>query len=374
MAPSANVFFEGNDHKSSDANDIPVEAISFVPPTVSTISITDLPALKKVTCFTRFSGIIYTLISSFFFTCAAFSIKLIGVDIIDALFFRFILQTALSFIFALYKRYSLFPGTIKEKFFQILCCATGAASFFFYFFAIRYIELSDVTTLCYTRVVWTVLFGICAYHERPSISLLIALPMTLLGVVFVTQPSFFFGSSIVSNSSSHRVLGLTLAILSSFSSAVNVLSFKQLVSTSKDIKPSVINFHYCLSILIFLIGNQFYERYFHQSGLTFQIIFTWKYFFASLICLVMMVTNILTQKAIKREHPAIFTLLTSADIIFALILQNLFTNKHSNFYALLGSALVIISVLIIGLARFWNDRRIQKKNAMLEQEFIEPNC
>lgn len=372
MAPSTNVFFGDSDHKSG-ANDIPVEAISFVPPTVSTISITDLPALKKATCFTRFSGIIYTLISSFFFTCAAFSIKLIGVDIIHALFFRFILQTILSFIFALYKRYSLFPGTIREKFFQILCCSTGAASFFFYFFAIRYVELSDVTTLCYTRVVWTVLFGICAYHERPSISLLIALPMTLLGVVFVTQPSFFFASSVVS-SNSHRVLGLTLAILSSLASTANVLSFKQLVSTSKDIKPSVINFHYCLSILISLIGNQFYERYFHQSGLTLQIIFTWKYFFASLICLVMMVTNILTQKAIKREHPAIFTLLTSADIIFALILQNLFTDKHSNLYALLGSALVIVSVLIIGLARFWNDRQIQKKNAMLEQEFIEPNC
>lgn len=372
MAPSANVYFKDNDHKS-DVNDVPIEPISFVPPTITTISITDLSSLKKVNCLTRFSGIIYTLISSFFFTCAAFSIKQIGVDIIDALLFRFILQTLLTFIFALYKKYSLFPGTIKEKFFQVLCCATGAISFFLYFFAIRYVELSDVTTLCYTRVVWTVLFGICAYHERPSISLLIALPMTLLGVVFVTQPSFFFASSNALNNS-YRFLGLTLAILSSFASAANVLSFKQLVSTSKTIKPSVINFHYCLSILIFLIGNQLYERYFHQAGLTFQTIFTWRYLLASSICLVMMVTNILTQKAIKREHPAIFTLLTSADILFALILQNLFTNKRSNLFALLGSALVILSVLIIGLARFWNDRQTQKKNALLEQNLVDTKC
>jgi drug/metabolite transporter (DMT)-like permease len=77
----------------------------------------------------------------------------------------------------------------------------------------------------------------------------------------------------------------------------------------------------------------------------------------------MIAVNILIQKAIKREHPAIVTLLGSADIIFALILQNVFTTKRSNMFALMGSILVIFSVLILGLAKFINDR---EKKANIE--------
>ena len=363
MPPDEKSFFEENGDKL-DLDDDPIEPIAFVPPTISTLSITDLPSLKKISCFDRFSGIIYTLASSILFTCAAFSIKQIDVDILDALLFRFILQTISTFLFALYHRYPLFPGTVLVKFFQVLCCATGAGGFFIYFVAIRYVEISDVSTLCYTRVVWTVIFSIFMYRERPSISSLIALPLTLLGVVFVTQPSFLFSSSspsLIIPSSKFRVLGLTLSIISSFTSAANVLSFKQLVSTSKEVKPSVINFQYSFSILVFLILNQFYQKYFLHQGLTLTTVLSWKYVFASFICCAMIISNLLTQKAIKREHPAIFTLLSSADIIFSLILQNIFTSKRSNLFALLGSGLVIFSVLIIGLSKFLTDRHMQKK-------------
>ena len=67
--------------------------------------------------------------------------------------------------------------------------------------------------------------------------------------------------------------------------------------------------------------------------------------------------SILTQKAIKREHPAVFSLLGSSEIIFALILQNMFTSHHSNFNALIGSALVILSVVVLGIGRILSDKK-----------------
>jgi drug/metabolite transporter (DMT)-like permease len=84
----------------------------------------------------------------------------------------------------------------------------------------------------------------------------------------------------------------------------------------------------------------------------------------------MIISNLLTQKAIKHEHPAIFTLLTSADIIFSLILQNIFTTKRSNLFALIGSALIICSVVIIGLSKFLSEKRLDKKLKLIDNQTI----
>lgn len=368
MAPKDTGFSEEIDDKL-EYDEGSIEPIGFVPPTASTLSINDIPSLEKISWFNRFSGIIYTLISSLFFTCAAFSIKHIGIDILDALLLRFAIQALFTLLFILYKRYPLLPGTKIQIFLQIVCCATGAGGLFIYFFAMRYIELSDVTTLCYTRVVWTVLLSIFIDRQRPSMGTLLALPLTFIGVIFVTQPTFLFSSTVSSLSTvdqKYRVLGLSLAILTSFTSAANVLSFKRLVSTSKDIKPSVINFQYSLTVLILLIINQFYRKFFLQQGLMLNVILSWKYLLSSFVCLALIFSNILTQKAMKREHPAIFTLLTSADIIFSLILQNIFTTKRSNLYALLGSTLVILSVVIIGITKILHEKRLEKKMKLIE--------
>lgn len=356
-----------------ESMNVQTEPVVCIQPSISTLSINDLPPTKEISCCTRFSGIIYALTSSLLFTCAAFSLKRLGVSLVDTLLLRIVLQTIITFVFASTKHYSLLPGTGKQIFLQMVCCAAGSGSFIVYFIALNYAELSDVTTLCYTRVIWTVIFSIFVYRERPALSLLIALPITLLGVVFVTQPSLIFSSTVSSNNS-FRIIGLILAIISSVSSATNVLSFKQLVSTSKEMKSSVINFQYCSAVLVLLIIYQCYQKFVCHVGLSWEFVFSWKYILGSVICLVMMVCNILTQKAIKREHPAIFTLLGSADIIFALVLQNLFTNKRSNLFALLGSTLVILSVLIIGVSKMRTDRQIQKKTKLLEEQLLSKDC
>jgi drug/metabolite transporter (DMT)-like permease len=362
MAPKENGF--------SEENDDVIEPILFVPPTISTLSIIDLPSVKHISCYRRFSGTIYTLAASLLFTCAAFSLKILDVDMLDGLLLRFALQTIFTLIFALYKNYSLLPGTMNQIFLQFFCVTTGAGNVFIYFVAVSYVELSDVTTLYYTRVVWTVLFGIFINRERPAIGLLLAIPLTLVGVAFVAQPSFLFTSK-SSPMGQFRALGLILSLVSSFASAANVLSFKQLISISKEIKPSVINLQYCFALLILLIINQFYRKFILHTGLTLAYVISWKYLLASFVCLTMIIANILTQKAMQREHPAVFTLLTSADIIFSLILQNIFTSKKSNLFALLGSALVIGSVVIIGVSKMMADRHIEKETKLLDHEPIK---
>jgi drug/metabolite transporter (DMT)-like permease len=144
-------------------------------------------------------------------------------------------------------------------------------------------------------------------------------------------------------------------------SAINVLLFKQLISKSRDIKPSVLNFQFSFSMLLGLILNQLYKIFYLQTINSFAYLLSWRYLLSSFVSVITIGASILTQKAIKREHPAVFSLLGSADILFALILQNMFTSIRSNLNALLGSALVITSVVVLGISRIINERQIQKE-------------
>ena len=319
---------------------------------------------KKSHWITRFSGIFYAILASLLFTSATFVVKNLGIDLLDALLLRFTLQTIITFIFAWYKHYTLLGGTARQIFLQIVCCIVSAGGFFLYFVALRYIDLSDTNTLVYTRVVWTVVLGVIVYRERPSLGTLLALPLTLLGVVFVTQPKFLFSSKLATTinvDSKFRLLGFVLAVICALTSAASVLLFKQLISTSKDIKPSVLSLQFTSSVLIVLILNQLYKIFYASTTVSFAYILTWRYLLSSFVSLISIGGTVLSQKAIKREHPAVFQLLGSADIIFALILQNLFTSVRSNLYALLGSALVICSVILLGVTRIINERRAQNK-------------
>ncbi|CAF2060499.1 unnamed protein product [Rotaria magnacalcarata] len=367
MPPNSKVFYDENDDKL-EYDDAPIEPSILIPPAVSTLSVNhsaiENGTLKKFSWTTRFSGIMYSLVASFVFTCTTFIIKQLGIDLLDAFFIRFTVQITSNILYVHKKNYHCLPGAGIQIFSQFLCCGTGAGCFFLYFFAIRYIELPDVTTLVYTRVVWTLVLSIILYRERPSKVSLISIPLTLLGVILVAQPTFLFSSNISSAvliSSKLRVLGSSLSICSAIASAINVLAFKQLISTSKTIKPSVLTLHYCLAVFCFLIAYQLHKQLFFHTRLTFDYVVSWRFLLASTLGTIVIIPNILSQKAIKREHPAVFTLLGSADIIFALILQNIFTTKRSNLFALIGSALVILSVVILGASKIINERRLQKQ-------------
>jgi drug/metabolite transporter (DMT)-like permease len=66
---------------------------------------------------------------------------------------------------------------------------------------------------------------------------------------------------------------------------------------------------------------------------------------------------IFVQKAIKREHPSIVSIVQSSDILFALILQNVFSSSKSNLLAIIGSILVLTSIFIVGGQKLWLDRK-----------------
>jgi len=330
-----------------------------------------IPTTTFSQVISRCTGIFYALFGSFLFTCSGFIIKQLRVDFFDAILCRFILQTLILVAFVSYKKTKLINGSINLILLQIIRTIIATSGFFLFYTSYRYIPLPDLTTCRYTQVVWTAILAMIIFHERISISTVLAIIFTLTGVIFVAQPTFLFQNpQILSNKSqtifnrtadidyesdkSYRLLGLCLALGCSVSLSFSMVLNKKLLMSK--IPQSIIMLELSLLSLSLLIINHIYNRFILHKYAN-QTMFTWQFFVAASVSLMQVFSSTITQRAIKLEHPSIISVVQSSDILFAIILQNLFSKVKSNWFVFIGSALVTTSIFLVGINKFWQDRK-----------------
>lgn len=315
----------------------------------------------------RCTGIFYALIGSSLFTCSGFVIKQLNVDFFDTLLCRFIVQTIVLTTFITYKKYSIFHGPRNLILLQIVRVILACSGLLLFYSSYRYIPLPDLTTFRYTQVIWTAIIAMIVFHESISIPTIFAIILTLCGVVCVAQPTFLFqnyqrlsntnGTITKEFDKSSRLLGLCLALGCALSISGSIVLNKKLLVLK--IPQSVLMFHFSFLNLLILTLNHIRNRFILQMYVN-KTMFTWQYFIAAAVSLIQLFSSTVTQKAIKLEHPSIISVVQSSDILFAILLQNLFANEKSNWLVLVGSALVTTSIFLVGIHKLWND---QKKSA-----------
>jgi drug/metabolite transporter (DMT)-like permease len=312
----------------------------------------------------RCTGIFYALIGSSLFTCSGFIIKQLGIDFFDALLCRFIIQTILLTIFICYKHYKILNGSFNLILLQIIRVILASSGLLLFYLSYCYIPLPDLTTFRYTQVIWTAILAMIIFHDRISIPTIVAIILTLIGVVCVAQPTFLFNNSqILLNTNvtttkyldkSSRFLGLSLALACAFSISGSIVLNKKLLVLK--IPQSVLMFQFSFLNLFILIINHIRNRLILHKYSN-ETMFTWRYLIAASVSLIQLISSTVTQKAIKLEHPSIISVVQSSDILFAILLQNLFANEKSNWLVILGSALVTTSIFLVGSHKLWNDRK-----------------
>ncbi|CAF3915290.1 unnamed protein product [Rotaria sp. Silwood1] len=334
----------------------------------------DKPVQLSPTKWKRFLGIFYILLSTFIFVTSTFIAKELNVDVLDASIAYCLVHSIILFIYMKFiKHYSLYKQASKQEIFflfiNVFFSATGGFAFFL---AYRYLTLPDLTTIRFTQIIWTAIITSILYHEKPSISMIISILLTTIGVIFVAQPSFLFSKisntneNNISNDYYQRLIGIFIALYAAIAMAITVISNKHLLSKYKT-KQSLIMFLFAFVTLWMFVGNVFYKyNFFIDTIQTFKNdFFNWRYLVASSICLLQIFAYLLVQKGIKCEHPAIFTILQSSSILFSIILQNIFSSVKSNLLSLLGSMFVLTSILIITGFKFFDEKQDKKKSEQL---------
>ncbi|CAF3389245.1 unnamed protein product [Rotaria sp. Silwood1] len=328
------------------------------------------PIKKCLTYMERFSGILYSLCASLLFTCSNFALKQLNIVILDVFVIRIFVQTFLSLGFIAYKGYH--PIHDCHGLLVLIRSFFAAAGSICFFLGLSILPLPDLTTIRYTQVVWTALLAKFIFHERINLPTIIACILTLIGVVCVAQPTFLFPQSRIKNETlqnistlnnnnnhSNHLFGMLLALACAISISISIVLNKKLIQ--KNIRQSIIMFYFLLTTLFASITIQIYYWNFSKSNhlkFNFKTVFLKKNFiFASIIAILQLFPMILSQKSIKREHPSIVTVVQSSDILFALILQNIFASIKTNFLELIGSILVLTSIFIVGGHKLWLDRQ-----------------
>lgn len=331
-----------------------------------TLKSTNLTTSSRV--IHHFTGIAYALIASCLFTCSGFIIKQLRVDFFDALLVRFFLQTVTLLIIILYKKIPFIQGSTNYLLLQIFRAIISCSGVLLFYASYRYIPLPDVTTCRYTQVAWTAFIVMIIFRERISLITVLAIICTLTGVIFVAQPTFLFPKDqILFNQtlvkefeadSSQRFLGLSLALICALSISFGmVLNKKLLVSNISEIlvlfQLTILNFSV---VTIYHLYSRFILlKYAHQT------MFTWNYLIAASVSLLQILSSILTQKAVKLEHPSIISVVQSSDIIYAIILQNVFAKVKSNLFIIIGAFLVTTSIFLVGMQKFCQDAKKLKE-------------
>ncbi|CAF4426452.1 unnamed protein product, partial [Adineta steineri] len=129
-----------------------------------------------------------------------------------------------------------------------------------------------------------------------------------------------------------RLKGIFVAIFCAFSISAGIVLNKKLLE--QKVRQSVIMFHFILTTTFMLIITQTYYWVFsktnHRKFNIKEIYLTENFIYATILATLQLIPMVLTQKSIKREHPSIVTVVQASEILFSLILQNIFLAKKSN--------------------------------------------
>jgi len=207
------------------------------------------------------------------------------------------------------------------------------------------------------------------FRERITLPTIIACILTFIGVVCVAQPTFLFSTNRSRNQTlsetrkiqnQQHFIGLFLALSCAITISLSIVLNKTLIQ--RKVRQSIIMLYFLLTTLLALILIRIYTWIFIHRTSNEQWNFRANdlnrdFIFASIVTISQVIPIVLSQKAVKREHPSIITVVQSSDILFALILQNVFTDIKTNLLALLGSTLVLTSIFLVGGHKLWLDRQ-----------------
>ncbi|CAF1438461.1 unnamed protein product, partial [Didymodactylos carnosus] len=320
------------------------------------------------------SGIWYWISANFIFTCCTFVLKLIPADMFDILIMRFLIQSIVFGVYALYKKYNIF-GEKSQRSTIIVMTTTSSATNLFYITAYYFLPLSDLNTVRYTYIVWTACLAVIFLKEKFTQVNAISLVLTFTGLVLAAKPKFLFDIllkslkvnnlnetySLFSNNSNnlssinisiivitespsyYYYLGLILASICALAKAIQLVARKKLILTKLPF--SVMNFQFTFVALLVSIAYSLIRRLFKPEPYPYK----WMLTVGIAIGFVQLITNTFYAKALKRENVQFLTILGSLDIVVAVILQYIFFRTRNTYLFYIGASLIVISAAILSV-------------------------
>lgn len=325
-------------------------------------------------------GIFWAFVAAYAFTLIIFLTKAFGIDLIFGYFLQMLVQTLAFVIYAFYKSYSLL-GSPEYRLKMILWALLMSLGTLALFLAYYYITLPELSALRQTQVVFSILLSIFFFHERITVIRVLGCILTIIAIVVLFRP-ITYGAGVIPmlnvthdattwlpySSSWNHLIGLVLAIVTALMFAIASMFNRKLSMIDEPLPNTTRCFWSAVFGLILSIGFLFVTHFAMKNRRSFPQ--DWRFFVAVALAVASIFVFVANQKAIKRLPASAVTIIYSTDILFALILQNIFTYLRTDFVIFFGCLGILIAIFIIA-AEFYLDERRKKAVAKRVAKVVE---
>lgn len=301
--------------------------------------------------FAKYSGIIYSLLASVYLTSAYYLIKLGKIlNVSDMGAINFVSTIICCFICALVLRRNPF-GETKNRILLILRGLSGSIGLVLTFFSIEFMNYGDSTVIRNISPVITALFARIFLKERLNVSHLLALIVSISGILFISRPAFIFGHMIHSNQLGltwKLAIGITLGLLSTFAIGSAFIFIKKL--TNEKVHFVAIIFYLSLvGLILCLVGSSilYLTGYSVQNWNQFEDFLVRDIILAIAAGILQFIGHFCFIQALMKENANTISIMRTFDILIAFLLEYLVLQIVPDLFSFIGALMVFISVLII---------------------------
>ena len=201
------------------------------------------PAKKRL----AFVGIILAMTSALFFSSTALLIKLAeSIPSAEVSFIRLTIQLGFALppmIF--FKDEFIYPW--KKTKFLVLRGVNGVTAMTLIIYTIKHMPLADATVIFYTSPVHTAILGRIFLKESVSKFDVIAMLLSIGGVILIARPSFLFGSQGHASGSMHMWIPTLVAVIAAIGAAFATILTRKMC---QEVGVRVVIFYFFLVSLL----------------------------------------------------------------------------------------------------------------------------
>jgi drug/metabolite transporter (DMT)-like permease len=274
-------------------------------------------------------GLRYMATGAFFFSVMSLLVKLAGrgVPSQEIVFARSLIMTVLSF--ALLRRQGIAPLG-RQRGLLIVRGLFGFAALSCFYYAIVHLPLADATVIQYTNPAFAAVFAVFVLGERMRRREVVCVVLSIIGVLLVAQPGFLFGGG-----GGLDPTAASIALLGAVLSAAAYVTVRQLASEHH----LVVIFYFAVISTIGSVPGTLLDPVVPNAV-------------ELLLLLGVGVTTHLGQVYMTRglhlERAGRATATALVQIVFAAVWGAIFFSQVPGPLGMVGAALVIAAVLLLG--------------------------
>jgi len=309
------------------------------------------PRKKKL----AFIGIILGIIAALILSVGSLMVKLAeSVPSIEVTFMRLTFQMVFSLpAMIFFKDKFIYPW--KQSRFLLLRGISGTTAMNLMNYAVKHMPLADARVIFYISPVFTAILGRIFLKESVSKFDVIAMILSIGGVVLIGRPTFLFGS-LGKNSGSKQVWVPTLlAVGAAIASAASAVLTRKM---SQEVGPRVVVFYFAVvgSIISFVVSL--------ISGFKYPDCGTYDSIYMLAIGGLGYFAQVVSSKALAMEKASVVALVSTIGIAFSFILQLVALDVVPNSMSIGGAILVLLCNVIIFIKKFRDIKKIDPKRPL----------